>query len=38
MSWLWVEIFNEWGAVLKHQDEIDEQNKKDEQFKARLRQ
>jgi hypothetical protein len=23
-------IFNEWGAVLKHQDEIEEQKRKDD--------
>jgi hypothetical protein len=32
------EVFNEWGAVLKHQDEIEEQGRKDELSKQRERQ
>lgn len=32
-----LEVFNEWGAVLKHQDEIEEQNKIDQQERIRLR-
>jgi hypothetical protein len=35
---LLIEVFNEWGAVLKHQDEIEEQGRKDEFQKQRERQ